>query len=197
MTVRRAVRVRWTTVLACAALACAALAWPRPALAHHGAPVRVVADRRVGPYVVSVWTAPDVGMGMVYVVYDAPAGVPAGVPFVVPTTVRVGVAPASGRLPESLHDARSEAVRHGARFVAHVPFDRAGVWRVRVATTGPSGGGELTAWVDVAPAGAMGPAGILFYASPFLAVAALWSRAAAARRRASGTLRARATLASS
>ena len=92
----------------------------RAQMRHGGVPERVAADQRVGPYRVSLWAKPAVGMGMLYVVYDAPADAPAGAPFVAPTTVRVGVAPASRPDDEVLYDAHREPVRHGARFVAHV-----------------------------------------------------------------------------
>jgi hypothetical protein len=165
-----------------AALTCGALAWPGPALAHGGAPVRIVADRPAGPYVVSVWAAPDVGAGMLWVVYAARDGAP----FVAPTAVRVGVAPVSRRAAEVLHDARPERVGRGARFVAHVAFDRGGAWRVRVVTEGPAGGGEVRARVTATPAGAPGPVGLALYASPFVLVAGVWRRAALVRRRPSG-----------
>ena len=45
---------------------------------------------------------------------------------------------ASGRAGEMLYDAHPERVRYGARFVAHVDFDRAETWRVRVVTAAPA-----------------------------------------------------------
>jgi hypothetical protein len=177
--------VRLLAALTCAALA--ALAAPAPARAHGGMtrvgrPVRVVDDRPVGPYLVSVWAAPDVGSGTVHVVY-APRD---GAPFVAPTAVRVGIAPVSGRLTEALYHARPESVRRGARFVAHVTFDRGEAWRVRVVTDRPAGRDELAAELTTTPVGAPGPLGILFYAAPFLLVAGLWGPAAVARRRVAG-----------
>lgn len=163
-------------------LAAGALACPGVALAHGGVPARVVANRSAGPYVVSVWAAADVGTAMIHVVY-APRGEAL---FVAPTAVRVGVAPASGRLTEAFYDARPDPVRRGARFVAHVALDRSEEWRVRVLADGPAGRGDVTARVRATPPGMLGPFGLALYAAPFVLVAGLRWRAAAARRAAAG-----------
>jgi hypothetical protein len=161
------------------------LAFASPALAqmrHGGVPERVVADRRAGPYRVSLWAKPAVGMGMLYVVYDAAGDAAGGAPFVAPTTVRVGVAPASAQDDEVLYDAHREPVKHGARFVAHVRFDRSEAWRVRVLTEGPAGGSELRAQLRVPPAEGPGPLDLVLYSLPVTLIAGLWVRAAVARR---------------
>jgi hypothetical protein len=163
--------------LVCAALA-GGLASPRPALAHGGLPV-AIARQRVGAYDVSVWATSDVGMGMIYVVYLPHDGAA----FAPPTRVRVGVAPASGRAGEMLYDAHPERVRYGARFVAHVDFDRGETWRVRVVTAGPAPVADVTARAVVSPMEMMGPLGLLFYATPFVLVGGLWGGKAFARRR--------------
>jgi hypothetical protein len=142
--------------------------------------VRVVADRHAGPYVISMWATPDVGIAMLYVVYSAPAGAA----FVAPAAVRVGVAPVSGRLSEVMYDARPEAVRQGARFVAHIAFDRSEPWRVRVVTDGPAGGGEVVAQVQATPMPTLGPLGLALYALPITVIVGLWARTALARRHA-------------
>lgn len=151
---------------------------PARAQAHHGGgvPERVVADVRTGPWDASLWASPAVGTGMLYVVLDAPAGSA----FVAPTSVRVAVAPASGS--ETVYDAHVEPVAHGARFVAHVPFDHSDDWRVRVLAAGPAGAGELRATVHVPPPARLGAFDLLLYALPVLLVGGLWLRAAAARR---------------
>lgn len=172
--------MRWIVALALVASASGAAPARAQAHRHGGVPVRVLDDQRAGPYAVSVWATPDVGMAMLYVVYDAPSGAA----FVPPTSVRVGVAPVSGRVAEVLYDAHPEPVRHGARFVAHVMFDRGEPWRVRVVTEGPAGGGEVAARVQAMPADALGPLGLALYAIPFALVAGLRGRAALARRRA-------------
>lgn len=145
---------------------------------HGGVPERVVAAQRAGPYAISLWAKSDVGMGMLYVVYDAPAG---GA-FVPPAAVRVAVAPASGRLPERTYDAQPEDVEHGARYVAHVPFDRDEAWRVRVLTEGPAGNTELRTEVRATASG-LGPFGLVLYTLPILVIVGMWARTAIVRRR--------------
>lgn len=151
---------------------------PLPALAHEGPPFPIIVDQRVGPYIVSVWTDPDIGIGTFYVVLEPPtdAPLPDG------TTVRIGVWPVSGRLPEVFHSAESQPVRYGERHYAEVPFDRGEMWRVRVQVTGAAGGGEVTAEVEATPDGDIGPIGLLIYALPFVAVAGLFLKAVLRRR---------------
>ena len=152
----------------------------RTASAHEGPPFPILVDRRVGPYVASVWTDPDIGIGTFFVVLEAPKGrrLPAR------TAVRIGVAPVSGRLPEALHEAAAQPVRHGARYYAEVPLDQGGMWRVRVLLDGPEGGGELAAEVEATPDGTIGPVASVLYLLPFLAVGWIWLKAALRRRQA-------------
>lgn len=158
------------------------------ALAQHGgAPVALLHDQRVGAYTVSVWASPDVGMGRVFVVYDAAPGAA----FVAPAAVQVGVTPVDGGL-EVVQHAHAERVSHGARFVAHAPFAHEGEWRVRIVTQGVSG--ALTTQVHAAPAGAHGPISLVLYALPFLAVALLRWRAVTPQRRDPGRASALASL---
>jgi len=49
-------------------------AHPHEMAAHRGAPTRIVADRRIGPYVASVWTDPEVGSGPMYIMLEAADG---------------------------------------------------------------------------------------------------------------------------
>lgn len=147
--------------------------------AHRGAPSPIIRDQRVGPYVASVWTDPEVGSGPMYVVLEAAAGLT----FTPPSAVRVGVAPVSGRLPEVLHDAHSEPVRRGARFMTDVAFDRAERWNLRVLIAGSAGGGQLTSQVEAEPNAMFGPAALIVSSLPFLLMAAIWWRAAVVRRR--------------
>ncbi len=148
-------------------------------LSHRGAPSPIVRDQRVGPYLASVWTDPEVGHGPVYVVLEAANGLT----FTPPTAVRVGVAPASGRLSEALHDAHPMTVRRGARFMTDVVFDRAERWNLRVVVEGSAGGGQLTSQVEAVPNTATGPFMLVLSILPFLAVGGVWWRAAVARRR--------------
>jgi len=147
--------------------------------AHRGAPSPIVVDQRVGPYVASVWTDPEVGTGPLYVVLEAADGLT----FTPPSAVRVGVAPVSKRLPEVVHDAHPEPVRRGARFMTDVVFDHAERWDLRVLIDGSAGGGQLRSQVEAMPNAAAGPFVLVLSLLPFLAVAGVWWRASAARRR--------------
>ena len=133
----------------------------------------------MGPYAVSLWATPDVGMGTFYVVI-----VPRdGERFVPPSTVRVAMRPSSGRLPEQVHVARPEPVRYGARFVTMFTVDRAEAWEVRVVLDGVAGGGALQAELHPMMAGPPGGAAMALYVAPFFLVAGVWGRAGRARRR--------------
>lgn len=160
------------------ALLLALLPPERQARAHLGPPFPILVDRRVGPYVVSVWTDPNIGTGIFYVMLEAPRGgrLPAR------TRVRIGVQPVSKRLPEVLYEAESQPVREGARFYTTVQFDRGEMWRTRVLVEGPEGGGTLTAEVEATPAGTIGPIGFVIYGFPFAGVAFLWIKAVLRRR---------------
>ena len=147
--------------------------------AHRGAPTRIIIDQRVGPYVASVWTDAEVGTGPLYVVLESATGVT----FTPPSAVRVGVAPVSGRLPEIMHDAHSEPVRSGARFMADAVFDRAERWNVRVVIDGAAGGGEIASPVEVKPNASLGPFALVLSSLPFVVMGVVWWRAADARRR--------------
>jgi hypothetical protein len=172
------VQRRWNDFLPWFAAVLASAAGP--AGAHEGPPFPIAVDRRVGPYVTSVWSDPDIGTGTFFVILEAPAGgrLPAR------TTVRLGVQPASGRLDEVVYDAQAQRVRHGARFYSEVAFDRGEPWDVRVELEGSEGGGELRLQVVPTPDGTIGPIGLAIYALPFLAVGFLWFEAARRRRRA-------------
>ncbi|HYX26235.1 MAG TPA: hypothetical protein VFC23_18930 [Thermoanaerobaculia bacterium] len=155
-----------------------------PAAAHQGPPFPILVDRPVGPYVVSVWTDPDIGTGTFYVILDAPKGKRLSVQ----PRVRIGVRPVSGRLPEALYEAEAQPVRHGARYYAAVPFDRGEMWHVRCLLDGSAGGGELRADVEATPDGTLGPLGSLIYLVPFLGVGGLWLKAVLYRRNAGKAL---------
>ena len=152
---------------------------PRAAAAHEGPPFPILVDRQVGPYLVSVWTDPDIGTGTFFVVLE-PAGKGDWLPA--RTSVRIGVQPASGRLPETLYEAEPQRVRYGARYYSEVKFDQGGDWRVRVLLGGSEGGGELAATVEPTPDGTLGPFELGLYLMPFLAVGFLWLKAVLRRR---------------
>lgn len=141
--------------------------------AHEGPPFPIVVDRQVGPYDVSIWTDPDIGIGSFFVVFEPRDRDP--IPEI--RSVRVGVRPVSGRLEEVVYDAEPQTVRYGARYYAEVEFDRGEMWTVRVTIDGPEGGGEIVSEVEATPDGTIGPIGLILYALPFLAVAFLWIKA--------------------
>lgn len=158
-----------------------------PILAHEGPPFPILMDRTAGPYVASVWTDPDVGTGIFFVVLEPPAGktLPDG------TKVRIGVQPVTGRLPEVLYTAEIQKAGKSARYYAEAQFDRQEMWKVRVLLDGSNGGGELATEVEATPDGTIGPIALLIYPLPFLAIGFLWLKAALRRR--SGTPAARGT----
>lgn len=149
-----------------------------PALAHQGPPFPILVDQKVGPYVASVWSDPDIGTATFFVVLDAPKGhkLPAQ------TSVRIGVQPLTKRLPEVFYDAEPQPVDEGARYMAKIQFDKGEMWHVRVVLGGSEGGGEMNTQVEATPDGILGPLGSLVYAFPFLAVGFLWIKAVLRRR---------------
>ena len=155
-----------------------------PALvaAHAGPPFPILSDQQVGPYVVSVWTDPDIGIGVFYVILEPRSGEP----FTGATRVQVAVQPDSGRLPETVVTAERQPQPPGERHFARVPFEHGGLWRVRILIEGSKGGGELKSEVEATPDGEIGPIGLLVYAVPFVAVGFLWLKAALRRRRLEG-----------
>jgi hypothetical protein len=123
----------------------------------------------VGPCIVAVWTHPDVGTGAFYVfVEPGPGG---SVPD--DLKIKIGVQPATGRLPETFYEASRVKSRGQVEYNAQAEFDRQELWRVRLVIESSQGGGEATAQVEVTPPG-FGRWDLLLYLLPFLAVAFLW-----------------------
>jgi hypothetical protein len=149
-----------------------------PALAHQGPPFPLQVDQKVGPYVASVWSDPDIGTATFFVVLEAPKGrkLPAR------TAVRIGVQPVTKRLPEVFYDAEPQPVDEGARYLAKIQFDKGERWHVRTVLSGSEGGGEMNTQVEATPDGILGPLGSLVYAFPFVAVGFLWIKAVLRRR---------------
>lgn len=156
------------------ALLLALFLFPPPARAHSGPPFPILVDQRVGPYVASVWTDPDIGTGTFFVTLEPGQSLPAA--------VRIGVQPVTRRLPEVLYKAEPQAVKEGARYFTQVKFDQGGMWHTRVLIDGPAGGGELKADVEPTPDGIIGPFASLVYVLPFLGIGFLWIKAALRRR---------------
>lgn len=150
------------------------LAWflmPPAALAHVGAPYPVLLEEPSGPYLVSALADPDVGQGTFYVLVALDQG-QSPPPD---TVVTVWIEPEDGRLPVAGHLAEREQTRYGERYVAKVPFDSEGRWRVRLGIEGPAGQGETTFSVQVTPAGTSWLA-TLACLVPFLILGGLWLR---------------------
>lgn len=147
-------------------------------IAHEGPPFPIIVDEEVGPYLVSVWTDPDIGIGTFFVVIDPEPG--NDVSDV--KSIKIGVKPTSGRLDEAMYTAQSQEVRQGARYIAEVEFDKGEMWKVRILLEGEGWDGELTSEVEATPDGSIGPIAVVIYALPFLAVGFLWVRAIMRRR---------------
>jgi len=149
-----------------------------PAGAHNGPPFPIIVDRHVGPYVISLWTHPDVGTGSFWIMMEPPRGTDLPKDL----KIEIGVQPVSGRLPEKRYAARLDSSSAQVQYIVEVPFDAQELWRIHVLLDSSAGHGESTATVEVTPPG-LGRWDLLWYASPFAAVAFLWFRALARRRR--------------
>lgn len=138
--------------------------------AHEGPPFPLFVDQKVDPYVVSVWTDPDVGEALFFVIVSAQQG--AALPA--DLRVQVGVQPISGRLPEAVYAGERENVQGHVQYRALVHFDREELWRVRVRLEGAGSSAETSATVEATPPG-YGRWDLLVYLLPFLGVGALWA----------------------
>ena len=146
--------------------------------AHEGPPFPLVVDRRAGPYVISIWTDPDIGIGKFFVIV-APAP---GMSLPEENRVEVCVQPVSGRLPEACSAGTRENLRDRVQYYAEVEFDRQEMWKVRVRVSGAHGTGEVVAEVEATPPG-FGRWDLLIYGFPFILFGMLWLYAALRRRR--------------
>jgi hypothetical protein len=150
-------------------------ALPVPLRAHAGPPFPIVVDRPVGPWTVSVWTDPDIGTGVVFVILEGPL-LPSA-----PSTVRVSAQPVDGSLPEAFYEAGRQGRPEDMRYFTRVKLDHGGMWRLRATLGGPRGG-SVAAEVEATPDGVLGPWEIGLYLLPFLAVGFLWIKAVLRRR---------------
>lgn len=165
-----AVVCSWTSLFA--------MLYAPSAAAHNGPPFPIITDQRVGPYIISLWTHPDLGIGTFFVMVDP---VPGGT---VPKDlkIQIGVQPASGRLAEVVYSAWDVDLRGQVEYKTEVQFDKQENWKVRLILTSSAGGGEAISQVVPTPAG-FGRWDLLLYLLPFLGVSALWINAVAKRRR--------------
>jgi hypothetical protein len=150
------------------------------AAAHDGPPFPILENAPVGPYRVALWTDPDIGMGVVFVLLENPPG--QALPQ--DARVRLGVQPVSGRLPEAFYQLKGKPERKWMRYDGEVPFDSGDVFRLRVIVESPRGGGDAAAEVEATPDGMLGPISLVLYLLPFLGVAVLWTLAVLKRREA-------------
>src|SRR6204780_1765657 len=106
-----------------------------PLEAHNGPPFPIISDKPVGPVVVSLWTHPDVGTGLFYVIVDAPPGgaIPPDL------KIEIGVRPVTGRLPEVMYPMKLENLRGQVVYRTDAQFDQKELWQVRL--LGKSAGG--------------------------------------------------------
>ena len=138
----------------------------RTTLAHEGPPFPLFVDQKVDRYVVSLWTDPDVGDALFFVIVS---GQPPP-----DLQVQIGVQPTSGRLLEAFYNAQHESVSGQVQYRALVHFDAEELWRVRVRLTSAQGSAETVATVEATPPG-YGRWDLLVYLLPFLAVGVLWA----------------------
>ena len=155
-----------------------ALLWPSLAKAHNGPPFPIIENRAVGPCVISLWTHPDVGTGLFYVLVDPPPGgkIPGDL------KISIGVQPESGRLAEVVYPTERDNTRGQVEFKTSAEFDRDEFWRVRLIVHSSAGSGEALSRVEATPPG-YGRWDLLLYLLPFLAVAFLWFRGITRRRK--------------
>lgn len=140
-----------------------------PLGAHNGPPFPIISDKRVGPVIVSLWTHPDVGTGLFYVIVDPPPGgaIPADL------KIEIGVRPVTGRLEEVIYPTRLENLRGQVQYKTAAEFDAQELWQVRLIVKSSQGDGEATADVEVTPPG-LGRWDLLMFSLPFLGVGFLW-----------------------
>ena len=138
------------------------------AIAHEGPPFPLFVDQNVDRYVVSLWSDPDVGDALFFVIVNTPDQLPADL------QVQIGVQPASGRLPEAFYPGERESVSGQVQYRALVHFDAEELWRVRVRLQSSQGNAETITTVEATPPG-YGRWDLLLYLFPFLAVGVLWA----------------------
>jgi hypothetical protein len=144
--------------------------FPGTASAHEGPPFPLFLDQKIDGYLVSVWTDPDVGAALFFVIVsmENSAELPADL------RVHIGVQPVSGRLTETFYAAERENLQQQVQYRAEIHFDAEELWRVRVRLESAQGNAETIATVQATPPG-YGRWDLLLYLFPFLAVGALWT----------------------
>lgn len=148
----------------------AVLCMAKSANAHEGPPFPLFVDQKVDRYLVSLWSDPDVGTALFFVIVRVPeqAQLPADL------RVQIGVQPVSGRLPEVFYSTTRESLKGQTQYRADVHVDAQEFWRVRVRLESATGNAETLATVEATPPG-YGRWDLLVYLLPFLAVGLLWT----------------------
>lgn len=160
-------------------LAAGCLLLASAARAHEGPPYPVLEDEPHPPWVVSVWTDPDVGIGTYYVMLAPPPGaaLPAG------TAVQLTSRPqdeSSDEVTSTLVDVRRTR-GGGETHELTVPYATRGFWDVEVTLSAGAQQARLAFDVEVTPPG-LGRWDLLWFAAPFLAVGFLWAKVLLKRR---------------
>lgn len=148
--------------------------------AHEGPPFAIIVDEEVGPYLVSVWTDPDIGIGTFYVVFE-PKNDDHEIDDI--ESVKIGTEPVTGWFEEEIYEFEPQPARSGARYWTEVEFPKGEFYKVRFTIEGDGFEAELHEEVEATPDGSIGPIGLLIYALPFVGIGILWFRAIIVRRR--------------
>ena len=141
---------------------CAFLWLTVPADAHEGPPFPLFVDQKVDRYVVSLWSDPDVGEALFFVILNTTELPP-------DLRVQIGVQPVSGRLPEAFYTCERENLRGQIQYRTTVNFDAQELWRVRVRLESAQGNAETITTIEATPPG-YGRWDLLLYLLPFLAI---------------------------
>jgi hypothetical protein len=154
--------------------------------AHDGPPFAVVEDHIVGGYRLSLWTDPDATDdgspgGQFWIVVHAADGKP------LPGAVTAVLSARPGRGGPLVAGTAPMPGNDRSILFARVVMDHEGPWRVSVSLDGPLGQATLQADVEATYDTRPPPFMLVLYALPFLAVGALWLKAARSRRRGPGS----------
>lgn len=122
-----------------------------------------------------MWADPDVGTGTFFLYLDGETA------RETPCEIQLGVVPADGRLEEAFFDAEPADEGEPFQMVCETEFDARGSWQVRFVLEGPRRSGEVSVDVEVTPPG-LGRIDLLWFLSPFLALAFLWVKVVLKRR---------------
>ncbi len=169
----------WSPLRLMAAVFCLGLTLPRPALAHLGPPFPVISDQPVPGYKLTVLANPDTTQAVAYVVLER-NNVP-GAPAV--SGVEVWIEPSDRHVARSSYPAVRENSRGTLRFLAQPNFDTVGRWYLGANVHFADGRSyRFITNVDATPPG-IGRWGLLLFAAPLVAFAALFMTVMIRRRR--------------